>query len=463
VFAAWMTNRGDRADGCPAFLGRLLGGRTVLTIWSNEKRRFCDRISRRNFLTVGALGFAGLTLADWVRLRAEAPTSSRPSFKAVIMIVLAGGPSQLDTWDMKPKAPVAIRGPFKPIQTNVPGFEICEHMPLQAKNADQLAVVRSMRFYDEGHNFRQLWTGFPKEVAHRPAFGSIVSGLRSVAGMPAFVNFLEGRAREGSQPDPGYLGVAHRAFVPDARGLTSLSLTPGLTRERLEGRKALLGALDGLRRNLDDARGPVARADVYTAQALEMISTNRARDAFDVSREPEKVRAKYGKATAFLLARRLVEAGIPMITISGAAQVSPYWGWDTHGKAAKSQSELCQVFDQEITTLLGDLRERGLDKDVCVLAWGEMGRTPKIDNEGGRDHWAHSGCALFAGGGLRMGQVIGATNARGERPTTRPYMPQNVLATLYHVLGIDPAMTLPDQNGRPMFLLEDQEKIAELV
>jgi hypothetical protein len=412
---------------------------------------------------VGALGFAGFTLADWFRLRAQATTSSRPPHKAVIMILLAGGPSQLDTWDMKPSAPVEVRGPFKPIQTSVPGFQVCEHMPRQAKIADQLAIVRSMRFYDEGHNFRQLWTGFPREVLHRPAFGSIISRLRGVAGLPAFVNFPEGRAREGAQPEPGYLGTAHRPFVPDTGGLKSLTLLSGLTRERLEDRKALLGVLDGLSRNLDDPRGSVASADVYTAQALDLISTNRARDAFDISREPEKIRAQYGKATTFLLARRLVEAGIPLITISGAAHVSPYWGWDTHGKAAKSQAELCQVFDQEVSTLLTDLRERGLDKDTCIVAWGEMGRTPKIDNEGGRDHWAHAGCALFAGGGLRMGQVIGATNARGERPTTRPYMPQNVLATLYYVLGIDPAMTLPDQNGRPMFLLEDQEKIAELV
>jgi uncharacterized protein (DUF1501 family) len=439
----------------------------VLTFWSNEKSRFCDRISRRNFLRVGALG-AGLTLADWLRLRAQEP--SRPKQpKAVIMIVLAGGPSQLDTWDMKPAAPAEIRGPFKPIQSSVPGMEMCEHMPLQAKIADQLALVRSLRFYDEGHNFSQLWTGFPKEAGKRPAFGSVVSALRArgqlpgVTGLPAYVTALEGRANSGGAPqDPAaYLGAAHRPFVPDAGGLKSLSLLPGLTRERLGDRKALLSALEGLRRNLDDAS--VASADVYTAQALDMISSNRARDAFDLSREPATAREKYGKATTFLLARRLVEAGIPMITIAGAAHAGDGFNWDIHGKSARFMPDICRAFDHEIYTLVTDLRERGLDQDVCVLAWGEMGHTPKLDNEGGRDHWPHSGCALLAGGGLRMGQAIGSTDARGERPRTRPYTPQNVLATLYHVLGIDPATTLPDHNGRPMYLLEDQEKIAELV
>jgi hypothetical protein len=386
------------------------------------------------------------------------------------MIVLAGGPSQIDTYDMKPDAPVEIRGGFKPIPTTVPGMQICEHMPLQAKIADQLAIVRSMRFYDEGHNFRQLWTGFPKESAQRPAFGSIVSALvargelKRAGGLPAYVTALEGRANSGGAPrdSAAYLGAGHQPFVPDAAGLKSLSLNAGLTLDRFNDRKVLLGALDGLRRELDDG-GSVASADVYTAQALEMISSNRAHDAFDIRREPQKVREKYGKATTFLLARRLVEAGIPMVTIAGAAHAGDSFNWDMHGKSARFMPDICRALDHELYSLLTDLQERGMNKDVCVLAWGEMGHTPKLDNEGGRDHWANSGCALLAGGGLRMGQVIGATDARGERPKTRPYMPQNVLATLYHVLGIDPATTLPDHTGRPMFLLEDQEKIAELV
>jgi hypothetical protein len=379
------------------------------------------------------------------------------------MVLLAGGPSQIDTYDMKPEAPIEIRGGYKPIRTNVPGLHVCEHLPLQAKIADRLAIVRSMRFYDEGHNFTQLWTGFPKTSEKRPAFGSIVSRLRPVDGLPAYVSHLEGRAKAGAQPEPAYLGAAHRPFVPDAAGLKSLSLLPGITRERLADRTALRHAFDGLQRSLDDPAGALANADTYTTRALEMISDNRARDAFDVGREPESVRLRYGKATAFLLARRLVEAGIPMVTIAGAAHAGDSFNWDTHGKSARHLPELCRAFDHELYTLLTDLQERGLDKDVCVVAWGEMGRTPKIDNEGGRDHWAGAGCALLAGGGLRTGQVVGATDRRGGSPVTRPYTPQNVLATLYHVLGIDPATTLPDHTGRPIFLLEDQNKIAELI
>jgi hypothetical protein len=434
-----------------------------------SKLRFCDRIHRRGFLKVGALGLGGLTLADLLRLRAEGVVRPTSAPKSVIMVFLYGGPSHIDTFDMKPDAPVEYRGEFKPVQTSLSGLNICEHLPLTAKIADKMALIRNLSFleYTRGHNPELIYTGYEATsraiTANRPSFGAVVSRLRgkAVRDMPPFVAF-DGYSRVG------YVGLAHRPFVPGAQ-TGALGPVQGMTPERMADRKELLRSFDGLRRDLDNAQGGLAAMDTFTARALDMVTTPKARDAFDINQEPASVRAKYGKATQFLQARRLVEAGVQVVTLTSHNELHSYDGagtWDHHGGIFPALRQRLPELDQRLYALITDIYERGLDRDVAVVIWGEMGRTPRVGNGNnpGRDHWCDAGFALVAGGGLKMGQVIGATTARAERPSGQPYTPQNMLATLYaHVLGIDPATTLPDLTGRPMFLLDNRAKIAELV
>jgi hypothetical protein len=462
------------------------------------QRRFqlCDGLSRRDFLRVGALGVGGLTLANLLRLRAQGGPTGGQSNKSIIMVLLRGGPSHIDTFDPKPGAPSDIRGPFRPIATNVPGIQVSEILPLQAQVMDRLAIVRNLRFGVDAHNGIELLTGLAvaaggdavrAQAGQRPAFGSVVSRLQPTwrGNMPPYVSLLEGIQRSEAPEDPGWLGAAHRPFYFDGQhrsffngttnaegaGLNSLQLASGMTLERLEDRKTLLGAFDSIRRDIDDDRHTLDGMDAFSRRALEMISSDRARKAFDISREPDRVRDRYGKdLTGFLLARRLVEAGVSMVTVGcsipAASDRTAYW--DIHGGGAgtveKAMPILGGLLDRGMNTLVTDLRERGLEREVAVVVWGEMGRTPRINNGGGRDHWPTAGCALLAGGGLKMGQVVGATTRRGEAPVGRPYTPRDVLATLYHVLGIDPgATTIRDFSGRPRYLLEDYRKISELL
>src|SRR5262245_31198040 len=438
----------------------------MLTVWGEERGRFCDGLSRRSFLKVGALAVGGLTLADVLRLKAQGVVDAGASGKAIIMVYLNGGPSHIDLYDMKPEAPVEYRGEFKPIKTNVSGMHLCELLPLQAKIADKLAIIRNMKFLQQGHTPPELYSGFLD--GKRPSIGSVVSKLRNDAGvrsaLPPYVYLGDGNYVGG----PGFLGVAHQAYQPGSRA-GSLGLSQGMTLDRLGDRRKLLRSFDGLRRDLDDARRSMAGMDAFTAQAMEMIATNKARDAFDISKEPESVKARYGKGTEFLQARRLVEAGVPVVTLTPRNRnPGPMCNgeWDHHDHIFRCLRAVVPQLDQSIHALVTDLHERGLARDVAVVVWGEMGRTPRVGTQrgttAGRDHWPQSGFALMAGGGLRTGQVIGATDARGENPRGRPYTPQNVLATLYHVLGIDPATTLPDHQGRPMYLLDDRQRIAEL-
>jgi hypothetical protein len=379
------------------------------------------------------------------------------------MVYLAGGPSHIDTYDMKPDAPLEYRGEFKPIQTNVPGIDICGLMPLQAKIADKLAIVRNMRFHQDQHLPHELLTGYSDSksapFSTRPGIGSVVSRLRSDAGLlgslPPYVA-LDGFAF------PAYLGAAHRPFTPGPGRATDNLEPRRISRECLSERKELLRSLDTLRRDLDDARGNLKATDAFTAQALAMITGPDARDAFDLNREPDKVRARYGSNTQLLLALRLAAAGVSLITVSVPG------AWDTHHNNFAILRELLPQLDQGVSALVGDLHERGLDKQVAIVVWGEIGRTPRINkpDDGrlpGRDHWPQAGFALFAGGGFKVGQAIGATDERAGSPKGHAYTPQNVLATLYHVLGIDPATTLPDHNGRPMYLLDEREKLTELL
>lgn len=411
----------------------------MLSIWGEKQGRFCDGLSRRAFLKVGALGVGGLTLADLLRLKAHGKADAGTSGKAIIMVYLNGGPSHVDLYDMKPDAPVEYRGEFRPIKTNVPGMDICELLPLQAKIADKLAIVRNMKFLQQGHTAPELYTGFLD--GKRPSIGSVVSKLRADAGvrgaLPPYVYLGDANHVGG----PAFLGKAHEAYIPGGRAM-NLGLARDMTLDRLGERRQLMRSFDGLRRELDDKRRSLAGMDAFTEQALEMISTDKARDAFDVSKEPESVKARYGKGTEFLQARRLVEAGVPVVTLTPRNRnPGPMCNgeWDHHDHIFRCLRTVVPQLDQSIHALVTDLHERGLNRDVAVVVWGEMGRTPRVGSQrgttGGRDHWPQAGFAFLAGGGFATGQVIGATNPRGEQPVGKPYTPQNILATLYFTWG----------------------------
>jgi hypothetical protein len=434
----------------------------MLTAWTGKQHRLCGGISRRHFLKVGALGFGGLTLANLQMLKAQGAVNPKLAHKAVISIYLEGGPSHVDMYDMKPNAPAEFRGEFQPIRTNVPGVDICQLMPEQAKIADKLAIVRGLKTV-EGHRPETLMRGVNDK--ERPVFGSFVNRLRRGAGttMPTYVS------RGGDPGDPAYLGTAHRPVSPYGLLANLRSQSP----DRLAHRTALLKRFDTLRRDLD-TRGEVAGMDAFTSQALDMISSSKTREAFDINREPEKVRAKYRidpSGMNLLLALRLVESGVSVVTLSCMPEHARSDGnWDTHGpndsrKLTNFESlrRKLPTYDRLIHALITDLHERGLENDVLVVVWGEFGRSPRINRDGGRDHYPEAGFVLFAGGGLRMGQAIGDTGPRGERAKGKPFSPENVLATIYHVLGIDPAKTIPNASGRPTYLLEDREKIEVLV
>ena len=419
------------------------------------RRTFRDQVSRRDVLRVGGLAFAGLTLADVLRLRANAaPGSGRG--KSVIMIWLRGGASHIDSYDMKPTAPAEIRGEFKPIQTNVPGIQVCEHMPLHAKMMDKLAVLRGIKSNDLGdHTPHYILTGFP-DRGKRPVLGSVVSYLRPRSdGMPPYVSLMYKPPGLYDNEGPTYAGPAHRPFVPKAEGLANLSLAKGVSLDRLGDRRQLLSEFDTLSREVD-AQKRMAGIDAYTQRALEMVTSPRVRQAFDLSKEPAEARARYGKfCENFLMARRLVEAGISVVTLKVG-------DWDTHEKNFIDMRNQLPQLDQGFHALVTELYERGLDKDVAVVLWGEFGRAPKISRGDGRDHWPEAGAAVLAGGGFKVGQVIGETDSHGGRSKGNPYTPSNVLATLYRHLGIDPAATIPDHNRRPMHVLDDRDVVREL-
>jgi hypothetical protein len=447
----------------------------MLTLHGKKQIPPGGRFSRRDFLHAGALGVGGLTLADLLGARANANPGDTPSRKSVIMIYLCGAPPHQDMYDLKPDAPVEYRGEFRPIRTNVPGIDICELMPLQAKIADKLALVRNMRaIATDSHMPEELLSGFPYfpdggprsiKQGVRPTFGSVISKLypKNGTNLPPYVSLDMGKMPHGTVRlaalEPAFLGTAYQPFDPSGPGgVANLGLPDGMTRERVGDRQTLRGAFDTLRRDLETTRGVFDGMDSFTAQALDIITSPRVRDAFDVSREPEKVRNRYGALPRFLQARRLAEAGVAVVSVLGPGY------WDTHSDNFKTMRKLLPLIDQGIHALVTDLHDRGLDKDVAVVVWGEYGRTPKINKAAGRDHWPHSSFALVAGGGFKMGQAIGATSDRAERPVGGSYIPQNLLATLYRELfGIDPATTVPDHSGRPVYLLDEWETIKELI
>lgn len=421
----------------------------MLTIWG-ATQPFCDGITRRNFLRIGAFGTA-LTLADMLRLQA-ATQSSR---KSAIMIYLPGGPSHMDMYDLKPEAAAEFRGEFNPIATNVPGVQICEHFPLQAKMWDKLAVVRSIKSVDE-HSDSLVMTGYSdrdNRIANHPSFGSVVSKLRGGehGDVPPFVS-LRGMSRG---TEPGFLGVAHRPFTSSGPGMNNLRQLRDVNADRMEDRKTLLASFDNVRRDID-ATGTMTGLDSFTSRAFDIVASGSVRSALDLTKEDARVRERYKGVEQFLTARRLVESGVGCVTLS-------IGGWDTHGNNFTTLKRQLPQVDRGVANLVQDLHERGLGKDVVVVMWGEFGRTPRVNKGAGRDHWSPCMSALVAGGGLRMGQAVGASSPRGEYPKDRPYRASQVLSTIYHAVGIDPGMTFPNGSGRPMHILEDRDPVKELL
>jgi uncharacterized protein (DUF1501 family) len=431
----------------------------MLTIWG-RRQPFCDGVTRRNFLQVGAFGT--VSLAALLKARSTAATETRAAAptttpKAAIMIYLPGGPSHIDMYDPKPDAPKEFRGEFNPINTNVAGVRICELMPRQAAMWDKLAVVRSVVSVDE-HSDSLVMTGFSEQInrsAHHPSFGSVVSKLRvgQSNDVPPYVS-LRGMS---IGTEPGFLGVAHRPFTPDGQGLRNLRQNDSVTVSRMSDRKELLEKVDSIRREVD-ASGTMKGMDSFSVRAFDMISSGVVRKALDLNKEEPRTRDRYKGIEQFLTARRLVEAGVGCVTLS-------YGGWDTHGANFKTLRKQLPELDRGIANLIQDLHDRGMQDDVVTVVWGEFGRTPKINNSdgGGRDHWSPVMSALVAGGGLKMGQAIGLTTSRGELPKDRRYTAPQVLATIYHAMGIDASMTFPNGSGRPMYVLDDRSLVSELV
>lgn len=414
-------------------------------------RKYRGQVSRRDVLQLGGLAFAGLTLPDVLRLQAASPGNSGRG-KSVIMIWLRGGASHIDSYDMKPDAPVEVRGEFKPIGTNVPGVQVCEHLPLHAKVMDKLAVLRGIQSVDIGdHTPHYILTGFP-DRGKRPVFGSVVSYLRPPAGgMPPYVSLMYKPPGLYDNEGPTYTGPGHRPFVPKGEGLANLRPVKGVTLDQLQDRRNLLDTFDTLGREAD------AGGDPFRRRAFEMIASPKVREAFDVSKEGPEARGRYGKfCETFLTARRLAEAGVSVVTLKVG-------DWDTHEKNFIDHKAQLPQLDRGFHALITDLYDRGLAGDVAVVMWGEFGRAPRISRGDGRDHWPGAGAAVVAGGGFKVGQVIGETDRHGAAARGKPYTPANVLACLYRHLGIDPAATIPDHAKRPMHVLDDREPVRELL
>lgn len=417
-------------------------------------RAFCDGVRRRDFLRIGALALGGLSLPELLQAESRSPRANQ--HKSIIMVYLPGGPSHLDMYDLKPDAPSEYRGEFNPISTNVSGIDISEYFPQQAKIADKLAIVRSVVGAVSEHAPALLLSGYGEAVGKqqggRPSLGAILSRLQGpvVDAVPPFVSLMGKPLGMGG----GYAGAQHDPFTPDGPGLQNLTLTAGVTLDRLQDRRRLLTEFDRFRRDAD-ASGAMEGLDGFTARALEIVTSTQTRDALDLNLEAPEVRARYGEATQFLTARRLVQAGVRCVTLA-------FGGWDTHGDNFNHLRRQLPQLDQAFAALVTDLHELGLADDCSVVMWGEFGRTPRVNGAAGRDHWEPVMSAALAGGGLQTGQVVGSTSARGETAQDRPVTVQQLLATLYQAVGIDPGTYIPDHRGRPMHLLDDRQPVAEL-
>ncbi|MEC8301317.1 MAG: DUF1501 domain-containing protein [Planctomycetota bacterium] len=436
--------------------------------------RLCQGKTRREAMRIGALGLGGLTLPNL--LRAEQSSGVGSNVKSVIMIYLVGAPPHQDMYDLKMDAPSEIRGEFQPIPTNVPGIEICEHLPGLAMVMDKCVPLRSVYGSPSGaHDSFICYTGRTTQkqpAGGWPAIGSVVSKIQGPVNpsVPPFVGLAPdaGHPPYGSPGLPGFLGVGHAAFRPSGPARADMVLQ-GIEQERLQNRKSLRSALDRFRR-ASDASGAMEGLDTIEQQALDILTSSRLAEALDLSKEDPVVRERYGKGFEkrygdgaprncehFLMARRLVEAGVRVVTLN-------FGRWDFHSRNfSEARDTHLPYFDQGLSALIEDLYERGMDKDVAVVAWGEFGRTPKINKDAGRDHWPRVGGGLIAGGGFRTGQVIGATDRLGGEVADRPVHFGEVHATLHRFLGIPEGATVDDLTGRPQYLVDGHQPLHEII
>ena len=445
---------------------------------------FRRNLSRRHFVKAGALGMTGLGLADILRLQAASAKPTDFKNKSIIILWQRGGPSQHETWDPKPDAPQEFRGAFGATSTNVPGIQICDLLPKCAKMVDKFAILRSLYHTDAGHSAGDqiMFTGYPPNKGNpgvnvHPSFGSIVSEQQQGFNpdLPPYVMI----PRRLPGVDPAYLGPRHAPFETLADPATdgpfsvpNFEISDSLSFNRLDERRSLLSSFDNLRREVDNS-GKMEAADKFSQQAFDILTSPKAREAFDLDAEAAHIRKRYGFMPEYkaptpdrcgvpawsqrmLLARRLVESGVRVVT------VDLRW-WDTHVKGYETMRDgFLPRWDMAYTALLEDLERRGLNDDVMVVAWGEFGRSPKVNSTGGRDHYPHVFSASISGGGIQGGRVIGESDSKGAEPRERPIRPQDVLATMYRHLGIDTHKQYLDFNGRPRPVLPFGEPLNEL-
>lgn len=444
----------------------------------NPFKTNCVGLGRRDFIQLGLRGAFGLGMCDLLRLQAKAGGASpAPSAKRqdinCILVWMDGGPSHYESFDPKPDAPSEIRGEFKPIATKIPGIQFSECVPKLAGVADKCTILRSITHKDPNHGGGNhfMMTGAPTPVpvacgafvTFHPSYGSTVSYHRGVrSGLPAYMA-LPQVSRSGG---PNFLGGQHAPFViggnPDSKGfqVRDVVLPSEISESRGDNRQALRKSLDRLVRIADKAaEDPTVTFDKYYEQGIDMVASPRAQAAFDISKEPEKLREKYGRndfAQRLLLARRLVEVGVSFVTVY-------YGGWDHHEGIFKTlKGDFMKKFDQGLAALIEDLDERGLMENTMVIALGEFGRTPKVNERGGRDHWPHAMSILTAGAGIPRGQIIGATDVKGYNASEKVYSPQDFAASLYTKMGINPQEVLYTNTGRPVQLVNGGKPIKEL-
>jgi hypothetical protein len=440
----------------------------MLTL-TNGSGRFCDGVSRRSFLKIGALAAGGLALPTL--LQAEERSGTR-SNKSAIMVYLSGGLSHHDTFDLKMNAPAEVRGEFQPIPTSVNGIQISEYLPNLARIMDKIAVVRSIVGQRDEHSSFHTLTGYGMDVTRRenkPNVCSVISRVlgRSSPTIPAYVDlFPTMQHRPYNIPGPGFVGPSHAGAKVENEQLNLMRLAE-MSPDQFQERRQLLNSVEQMRRSID--AGALDRMDVSYRQAFEVLTSSKLVDALDLNKESRQVREQYGYGSSrhqgdgaplwndqLLQARRLVEAGVRCVTVA-------YGFWDTHGGNFRYLRGNLPKFDQGIAALIEDIHQRGLDRDVSVIVWGEFGRTPTINRDAGRDHWAPVNHCIMAGGGMPTGQLLGSTDRLGAYATQNPIHYRNILATVYHNMGINPHTIVRDVFDRPTTILpEDARPVREL-
>ena len=440
----------------------------------------CEGVHRRDFLRVGSAGLLGLSLPQLLSLEARAATGGAPAPKAksVIMLWLAGGPATIDMWDNKPNAPEGIRGEFKNIATKVSGIEFAETLPKMATVADKISVVRSLAHSIPSHGVATVWmtTGNkPTAALQYPSLGSLAAKLLTVdKGVPPYVSFQD--LRNGAAGGSGYLGAGYNAFgVEGAPGrgngtkpagggnqlqVRGISLPNDFSLDQLDKRDKLLQSFDRGMKGLDDSGDIVDGLDTFHKQALEILRSDKTKKAFNLAQEKQELRDNYGSnpfGQGALAARRLVEAGVRFVTVS-------LGGWDTHSQTFNAhKTRLMPTLDQTLAALIKDLDDRGMLDSTIVMCAGEFGRTPKVNKNNGRDHWARSMACVIAGGGFKRGYVHGSTDASGMAPATEPVTPDDVASTIFNQLGVDPHRELQTPTGRPVQLFREGKIIEKLI